>query len=484
MRVFIIIAMLFAFIPPVMAEEGVPMTEHKHETISEKSAHTMADQSDSKKSVHICPMHPEITGEAGDRCSICGMNLVAQEGNDSMSGHKHEHDTHPMESAKEKADKADSKESVYICPMHPHITGEEGDNCPICGMNLTPKEAESAPADDGHSHGDNVEGSIHIDPSYTQTLGVKITTVRHEEFGEGIRAFGRITTNMRNEREIAIQEEGWVKTLKTSAVGDVVKKGDLLFSIYSPDLMAAQSDYMIGRRTGYRIGNPEQRLRLKGMDNKAIAILKKKGRMMERTPFHAPIDGTITALNAREGSHVSKGEVLLTIQDFSEVWINADVPIRDLQFLEEKMPAKIKLPETGEEYETVIDYIHPVNDPKSRTAMVRLILENPDGKLKPDTYVDVVFQANAESRLVVPSDAVLYGSMGTYVIEDVKNGNFRPVMVKTGATSYGLTEIKSGLSNGQRIVASGQFMIDAESNLRGGMAAMDHDMEGKQVHVH
>lgn len=478
MRVFIIIAMLFAFIPPVMAEEAVPMMEHKHQTTSENPIKTMIDQSDSKQPVHICPMHPEITGKVGDRCSICGMNLVAQETDAPMSDHKHDHDSHPTDSAEERAIEPDSKESIYICPMHPHITGEEGDNCPICGMNLTPKEVESAPAGDELNHGDNVEGSIHIDPSYTQMLGVKTTEVKHQDFGDRIRAYGQISADMRNEQEVAVQEEGWVKMLKTSAVGDVVKKGDVLFSIYSPDLMAAQSDYMIGRRTGYRIGNPEQRLRLKGMDNKAIAILKKKGKMMERTPFHAPIDGIITALNVREGSHVSKGEVLLTIQDFSKVWINADVPMRDLQFLKEQTPAKIKLPETGEEYETVIDYIHPVTNPRSRTATVRLILENPEGILKPDTYVDVIFSANTESRLAVPSDAVLYSSMGSYVIEDINNGNFRPVMVKTGMSANGLTEIKSGITYGQRIVDSGQFMIDAESNLRGGMAAMGHNHGG------
>lgn len=372
-------------------------------------------------------------------------------------------------------------EQIFICPMHPHISGEEDDNCPICGMNLVSQAADTEPTHEQHQENAQksmAEGSIHIDSSYTQMLGVKTTEVKHRNFGDNIRAYGRISGNMRNEREISIQEEGWVKNLKTSAVGDIVKKGDVLFSIYSPDLMAAQSDYLIGRRTGYRIGNPEQRLRLKGMDDKAIAILKKRGKMMEQTPFHAQIDGVVTTLNVREGSHVSEGDVLLTIQDFSEVWINADVPIRDLQFLKEQTSARIRIPETGDEYESVIDYIHPVTDPRSRTATVRLILENPEGKLKPDTYVDVIFSANTQSRLAVPSDAVLYSSMGSYVIEDIDNGNFRPVMVKTGMSANGLTEIKSGLSHGQRIVASGQFMIDAESNLRGGMAAMGHDHGG------
>ncbi|HPF78108.1 MAG TPA: efflux RND transporter periplasmic adaptor subunit [Alphaproteobacteria bacterium] len=417
---------------------------------------------------YICPMHPHIVGEEGDKCPICGMNLVVQNDGEALSEPEHQHGDMKMDEKK-------SADAVYLCPMHPHITGKEGNDCPICGMHLVPKEDMDSSDQEQDSH-NNVEGSIQIDPSYIQTLGVKTTTVKQTAFGDSIRAFGRIAANMRNEQEIAVQGEGWVKTLKTSAVGDVVKKGDLLFTIYSPDLMAAQSDYLISQRTGYKVGNPEQRLRLKGMDDQAIALLKKKGAMMERTPFHAPIDGIITALNIREGSHISDGDVLMTLQDFSSLWVNAEVAVKDLSHLQVGTPATITIPANGDSYESVVDYIHPVANSMSRTATVRLLLDNPEGRLKPDMYVDVAFNADQQNHLAVPSDAVLYGSMGAYVIEDLGNGAFRPVMVKTGTTSGDTTQIRSGLNEGQRIVSSGQFMIDAESNLRGGMSAMDHDM--------
>ena len=356
----------------------------------------------------------------------------------------------------------------YICPMHPHISGEEGDSCPICGMTLVPKVAE-APDSTGHEgHGDMPKGTFHIDPSYVHVLGVKTAEVTHHEFGRNIRAFGRIAPSTRLEHAVDVRTKGWIVDLAADAVGDTVKKGDLLFTYYSPDLMTAQSDFLIGSR----IGNAKQRLRLHGMDDKAIALLKKKGRFLEETPFHAPADGTLTMLNVRKGSHVNEGGSVMKLQDFSRIWVDVDVPVRDVQFLTVGMPAKVTVPETDSEYETVIDFIHPVNDPQSRTVTVRLILENPDGVLKPDTYVDAVFNANAQSRLAVPSEAVLYGGMGAYVMENVRDGYFRPVMVETGITANGLTEIKSGLSHGQRIVTSGQFMLDAESNLRGGMAAM------------
>ncbi|MCB1529704.1 MAG: efflux RND transporter periplasmic adaptor subunit [Rhodospirillales bacterium] len=448
MRVFIFILMLFAFVPPAMAQQA--------------------------EGAYTCPMHPEISGKEGARCPVCGMNLAPKEeveSKDSASEtmHEHNHGHGTKQSMPEKA------EDVYICPMHPHITGKDGDDCPICGMHLVPKNEGAGDMHEHDKHSQNgMEGAISIDPSYTQTLGVKTTHVTYENFGKAIRAFGKVAGDMRNEREIAVQEEGWIKNLKTSAVGDVVKKGDVLFSVYSPELMAAQSDFLIGRRTGYKIGNPEQRLKLKGMDEQAIALLKKKGKMMEHTPFHAPMDSVVTRLNVRDGSHLTEGEVALVLQDFSNVWINADVPLRDIAFLQEGTRASVSVPETGQEYETVVDYIHPVSNPQNRTVTVRLVLENPYGILRPDSYVDIDFDANTQPRLSVPEDAVLYGSMGAYVMEALGNGNFRPVMVKTGITASGLTEIKSGLTDGQEIVSSGQFMLDAESNLRGGMAAMGH----------
>ena len=357
---------------------------------------------------------------------------------------------------------ASATENIYICPMHPHISGEEGDTCPICGMALVPKTAEP-PSDKNHS-----EGAFHIDPSYVHLLGVKTAEVKHHKFGKSIQAFGHIAPNTRLEHAVDVRVKGWIVDLAASAIGDTVKKGDLLFTYYSPDLMTAQSDFLIGAR----VGRAEQRLRLYGMDDQAIALLKKKGKFLGETPFYAPADGTVTMLNVRKGSHMNEGGSVLRLQDFSKVWVNVSVPTRDIQFLKSKTPARVIMPETGAKYETSIDFIHPVNDPQSRTATVRLILENSAGALKPDSYVDAVFNADVQSRLAVPTEAVLYGSMSAYVMENVGDGYFKPVMVETGITSNSLTEIKSGLKQGQSIVTSGQFMLDAESNLHGGTAAM------------
>lgn len=376
----------------------------------------------------------------------------------------------------------------YICPMHPHIHGEAGDTCPICGMTLVPKSEAGAMAIPGDT-GNTIPGNaIRINPVFVQALGVKTDEVSRHDFGRNIRAFGEIVPSTRNEYAVDMRTEGWIVDLATSAVGDTVKKGDLLFTYHSPDLMTAQSDYLIGGR----IGNPEQRLRVYGMDEKAIAAVNKKGRFLEATPFHAPIDGTVVSLNVRKGSFVEEGDLALSMQDFSQVWVNADVPVRDIQFLSAGHPAHVLVPETGKIYESSVDFIHHVADPQSRTGTIRLVVRHEHGEPKPGTYVDVVVEADKQSRLAVPAEAVLHRARGATVIESLGKGLFQPVTVEIGITENGLTEIISGLEEGQQIVTSGQFMIDAESNLRGGtssMGGMDmgedmQDMEMEAGHEH
>ncbi|MBL4589729.1 MAG: efflux RND transporter periplasmic adaptor subunit [Alphaproteobacteria bacterium] len=359
-------------------------------------------------------------------------------------------------------------EALYICPMHPHISGQEGDNCPICGMFLVSQPDEVLEHEEKER---SLEGSFKVNTSYIQTLGVRTSKITHQQFGKNIRAFGSVLASTRLEHAIDVRTKGWIVDLETSAIGDKVKKGDLLFNYYSPKLMEAQSDFLVGRR----LGNPEQRLRFFGMSTKAISELKKRGKFIEKTPFYAPIDGTVTRLNVRKGSHVQEGGAVMVLQDFSEIWVNADVPLRDIEFLEIGTPTKVTIPETGIEYESIIDLIHPVNDAMSRTVTVRIIIDNPDNQLKPNTYVDAIFNARKKSRLAVPEEAILRSSMGAYVIENLGKGYFRPTMVKTGITSEGFTEITSGLLHGQSVVVSGQFLLDAESNLKGGMSAMGHD---------
>ncbi|MBI2234450.1 MAG: efflux RND transporter periplasmic adaptor subunit [Micavibrio aeruginosavorus] len=381
-------------------------------------------------------------------------------------------------------------EDTYICPMHPHIHGKKGDHCPICGMELVPQASMVPPPAptpvESKPEPQSTESAIHITPVYRQALGVRTAPVRMQEFGRSIHAIGTITPSTRHEHAISVRTAGWIAELRTDAVGDTVKKGELLFTFYSPDLLSAQADYMVGKQGGKVVGNADQRLRLYGMDEKAIAELKEKGRFLEQTPFYAPVDGTVTSLNVRKGSYVGEGDnPVLTLQDFSQVWVDVRIPLKDLQFLTAGTPATVTLDETGETFKASTDYIYPMADMESRKGQARLVLDNPDGKLKTGSIVNVVFDAESQNRLAVPAESVLYGKDGGHVFMDSGNGYFQSVPVKTGITANGLTEIISGLTEGQPVVTSGQFMIDAESSLSGGMAGMAHEAEkAENSHEH
>jgi Cu(I)/Ag(I) efflux system membrane fusion protein len=328
---------------------------------------------------------------------------------------------------------------------------------------------------EGHGKAEGNAAALSISPAFVHSLGIKTAEVSHYKFGQNIRAFGRVVPNTREEHRIDIRSEGWITKLATDAVGDTVKEGDLLFTYYSPDLLVSASDFLLQTKGKKVFGNPELRLKLEGMDDIAIAQLKEKGELIYEVPFHAPADGTVSMLNVRDGSFVKAGETLMVIDDFSTVWINADIPIKDMPFLKVGDQAVVTLPDIGRDFPAVIDFIHPVLNADSRTGIVRLVLENTETLLHPDHYVDVAFEANIEPRLAVPQEAILYGSESAHVFESLGNGRFNPVMVETGITADGFTEIKSGLAHGQKIVTSGQFLLDAESNLKGGMEGMGHD---------
>lgn len=354
----------------------------------------------------------------------------------------------------------------YICPMHPFVHGKKGEHCPICGMELVLASSEK------EQNLSLPKGTIGISPAYIQALGVRTDKVTYHDFGQSVHSFGRVIPITRDEYQVSLRKGGWIRELTASAIGDSVKKGDVLLTFYSPDLIAVQQEYLSGANSPFRPSIVEERLRLFGMDDQAIAEFKKRGAIIEDVPFHAPADGVVTTLNIRKGGYIAEGMPILTLQNFSKVWVEAHVQVKDLNSLKIGTPAAVTVAQTGEKYSAAVDFIYPMADADSREGMARLVLDNPEGKLKADQLVDVMFTANGMSRLAAPEQAIMRSGMGSYVLKDLGKGHFLPVMVKTAITADGFTEITSGLSEGQYIVTSGQFMLDAESNLQGGMADM------------
>ncbi|HRC26316.1 MAG TPA: efflux RND transporter periplasmic adaptor subunit [Alphaproteobacteria bacterium] len=359
-----------------------------------------------------------------------------------------------------------AEEKIYICPMHPHITGGKGDTCPLCGMALVPKQESPQPHTQKDSY-NTFTGEVTLTPADIQTLGVKTRTVAYRTFGETIRAFGQIVPDTRREYPIAVRTDGLIRNLSALAVGDKVKKGDTVFTLYSPDLVVAQQDYLTRGTAGVH------RLRILGTDEEAIAQLNKDRTILYDVPFHAPADGVITALNIRTGSAIKAGETAVVIEDLSMLWVMAQIPQRESPRLTEDSTAQILLPGSTQTLPGVVERLLPQIDEETRSATVRLRVENTQGLIKPGQYVDVVFTPEKRESLCVPSQSVLRNAQSAYVIRSLGDGRFASTPVKTGIEADGQTEILSGLEAGEEVVANGQFLIDAESTLRSGTSRME-----------
>ena len=364
------------------------------------------------------------------------------------------------------AAKDDDTKTKWTCPMHPHYIADKFGTCPICGMDLvrleTPGEAQGATATDERS-------SITIAPETMQNMGVRIAKAEMSNFGRIIRSFGRVAENERLQSELTARTEGWIEDLRIQATGDQVKKGDLLFTIYAPEYIITQRDYVSSKkgRDRSRIRSIETRLRAFGMQNRTIKELAKRGSAFEFVPFYAELDGTVAEIAIREGSYVKSGTMMTRIQDYSQVWLMASVSEKDLGLIDVGTPAKVTFPNLlGREIVSRVEYIYPTVDPKTRTGQVRLVFENPDGQLRPGAYADVAFEVGSHPRLAVPSEAILKSGSGRYVVAALGDGRFEPRAVKVGLSAGRWTEVSGEIKAGDDIVVSGQFLIDSESALR------------------
>ncbi len=361
-----------------------------------------------------------------------------------------------------------SEEAVqYTCPMHPHYISTDPDGtCPICGMDLVPVSAG------GGGEGDR---SITVAPEMIQTMGVRIVPVEVVDFGQTLRAFGIVETNERLETVSASRLEGWIEDLTVRAEGDAVRPGALLYRVYSPDLIAAQKDYLNALNIGNenRIAAVRQRLRSLGMQNAAIERLSRTRSVIERVPVYAEAGGVVAELQVREGDYVRPGTPILRLQSYADVWVMASVPETDLPLIDTGLRVRLDFPSAPDAPpEGVIDYIYPTIDPRTRTAQLRIEVDNAAGYLRPGAYADITMNLGGGARLSAPTEAILRDSRGAHVIVAMGEGRFAPRAVRTGVSANGRTEILAGLNPGDNVVASGQFMLDSEVNLREGFSKL------------
>ncbi|MBE2203948.1 MAG: efflux RND transporter periplasmic adaptor subunit [Chthoniobacterales bacterium] len=362
------------------------------------------------------------------------------------------------------ATKSDGKTQYWISGMHPWIIMPEPGQCPICGMDLVPLD----PA--------KFAGEIAINPIVVQNMGVRVADVVEGPLIKTTRTVGIVAYDEENVRDVNTKVSGWIEKIHVDSLGAPVREGEPLFSVYSPQLYSAQEDYLVARRGGDRTLLEAARKRLEYLDvtNAQIEALAKNG-ATKTLQILSPFNGVVTEKHANEGMKVDPGMRVYRIADLSRVWVIATVYEYQLPFIEEGQEAEMSLPYIpGQTFRGRVSYIYPYLDTKTREAQVRLEFDNPQRLLKPGMFANVELEGRlAATATLVPRSAVIDTGRRQVAFVSLDEGKFEPRTVETGVSSGdGMIQILSGLTPGEKVVTSGQFLLDSEANMREALAKM------------
>src|SRR6266436_1144286 len=332
-------------------------------------------------------------------------------------------------------------------------------------------------------------GTAMVSPDKQQLLGVRITTVETRPLSKTVRTVGTITYDETKITHVHSKIEGWVEKLYANYTGKFVQKGQPLFTLYSPDLLATQGEYLLALKSHERLAGssiPEvrsgadslveaskQRLALWDISDQQIRDLEQKREPQKTLTFYAPNSGFVIKKDINEGMRIMPDKELYTIADLSTVWVDADVYESEIPLIKVGQQATINLSYYPEEtFKGKISYIYPYLDEKTRTVKVRLEFPNSALKLKPDMYVNAKIKIDSGRHLAVPEEAVLDTGLRKVIFIDKGNGHYEPKEIKLGNKLDGFYQVLSGLKEGEKIAASSVFLLDSESRLSEAMGAM------------
>lgn len=399
-------------------------------------------------------------------------------------------------------EQAAAEKQLWTCPMHPEYITDRPGQCPICGMDLVPLERGGATAAAGEDADGAmtvlVEGlsTVHLTDARRRLSGVTTVTAEVRSAHSTVRTVGIVKADETSMRTVNAKVGGWVERLFVDFEGAPISAGQPMLTIYSPQLYQTQQEYLAALgarerlassefpevvRTGRQmVESAERRLRLWDIPQSDIDRLRRGGEPRRTMTLYAPVSGIVVDRMVEAGMEIKPGAPLLHVADLSTVWVEADIYEQDLNLVEPGQTATVTFAAyPGESWNGRIEYVYPYLEGQTRTMKARLSLQNADGRLKPDMYGEVALAGSESHVLAVPADAVIKTGERQIVYVETGERVYEPREVTTGGETDGWVEVLSGLSEGEKIVDRGLFMIDSESRLR---AAVPGASGGSQEH--
>lgn len=374
---------------------------------------------------------------------------------------------------------SDEKKPLYwVAPMDANYRRDGPGKSPM-GMDLVPfYEEDRGGADAG-------PGTISIHPSVVNNLGVRTATAEIRTLDRTITTVGYVQYNEESLIHIHPRVEGWVEKLHLKAEGNPVKKGQALYALYSPQLVTAQEELLIAlnRKNQQVIMAAKDRLRALQLSKAFIERVEKTRKVRQTVTFYAPQSGVLDKLNIREGYFVKPGTSMMSIGSLDEVWVEAEVFERQAGLIEVGLPVTMTLDyNPSQRWEGKVDYIYPTLDAKTRTLRIRLRFANDDRQLKPNMFARIQINAKTDEKtLVIPSEAIIRTGSQNRVVLALDEGQFKSIAVTLGQNGDQWTEITEGLSEGNRVVTSAQFLLDSESSKTSDFVRMEAGSQSDSV---
>lgn len=413
----------------------------------------------------------------------------------------------------------------WTCAMHPSVRMKEPGKCPICGMETTPvwkkdnsktntvtrasmeegntKDGEDMAGMQGHDHstmgvpmrkgtGGEMKSTFTVSPERQQLIGVKTEDASIRPMNKEIRTVGLVEIDETKIERINTKISGWIDQVFVDYTWQYVKKGDPLFSIYSPELVSTQEEYLLALRSKEILGDsnfPEisaganslldatrRRLELWDISPNQIREIERSGKVKRSLIIHSNVSGNVVEKNAFTNMFVEPNTTIYTIADLSTVWVNVDIYENEIPLVKLGMEATMTLASfPGEEFTGKVSFIWPYLEPKTRTVKVRLEFPNPGLKLLPEMYANVNLEIPLGDMLTIPASAILRTGKQDIVFVDKGEGNMEIRRVELGLKAGGFYEVLKGLKEGEKVVSSANFLIDSESKVQAAVATWNED---------